>query len=969
MYLNRALRALLLCSILFLGSFLSPLLIIPASSTDMISGETTFYFKNALSLDFEDQTDLGIIPISQEKPTQQNDSFYPPSLLKENTSKTFFKRELNSDDMLYWMTAWTFYLLDELDDNLSDIFGDLFGDLEGFEILFPHPFRIVEIFEYEGNETLEIKSDIVFDLYFSSSQRQRFRPKYRDEVKVGLYSMGLLFPLPKEIKNVTQQIKAGSLLQNGISKQKIILENVNHTLKPGESLLFSIELIQSDKSNLIGSIIKSLIDEEKFLNRWKKRGNYFENMSNFPNLQDLGTLIRDLIPLLEEFNFTIDDIAKFFDTFRSSSLVYDSETHPSSVTMEFILPGEDENTKMYYLHKENKMDTIEPSGGKNQKAGLSNVDIKWEGPVLDERNKIIKDVSADLYIHYINFLNPGKIKVAVTLYDGDNEISSDPVIKVLDRSNIQAQTPTTFTFQDVNYELEYGHSLGIRVSLSNNSKPSFRKVSLLFDSNEKPSSVKVIFKETDNIKFDYVADPIDTLIVPGGSVKYTLNISSKTDDEITVDVLEDKKGDWELTYVQDQLKISAGETISTHIFVNSTNKEKEAYGSTIDLTIIIRGKTGIDRKIVSAGISESAIKYDLNIVNYTKSKYINKGKNGTLYLIIENNNTGAEDDVDSYTITAISNNNWNVKPTDLTPPLKIGERTKPESIFVIVSVPKNTTKKSDNITITVTSNNNDETYATIYVKVKVIGSGILGSIYEFFESASNTLGLDEMFGTYAPIALVSLLMIVILFIIIIFVLLLTRKFVNIICTERIKEIDPNEKASFEITLNNPTKKVLTYEISTDNNPSLTKWEKSLEIGMITVDGHQNKIIHLTVKPTEHVKPNDWTETKVKVNILGKHKSDEITTMTMVKEGKTLLKITDVYTWPKEFKKGDRLITSFKLENKGSISAKNVLAVLYINGKEKNKVEVTIPGGGYADIKIPWIALKGKNKLHIKAIEQ
>ena len=86
-------------------------------------------------------------------------------------------------------------------------------------------------------------------------------------------------------------------------------------------------------------------------------------------------------------------------------------------------------------------------------------------------------------------------------------------------------------------------------------------------------------------------------------------------------------------------------------------------------------------------------------------------------------------------------------------------------------------------------------------------------------------------------------------------------------------------------------------------------------------------------------------------------------MIMIIEGKTLLRITDVSSWPREFKKGDRITTSFKLENKGTISAQNVKVVLFINGKEKNKVEVTIPSGGFADIKIPWIAIKGKNELH------
>ncbi|MCK5261529.1 MAG: hypothetical protein KAJ44_05070, partial [Thermoplasmatales archaeon] len=389
----------------------------------------------------------------------------------------------------------------------------------------------------------------------------------------------------------------------------------------------------------------------------------------------------------------------------------------------------------------------------------------------------------------------------------------------------------------------------------------------------------------------------------------------------------------------------------------------------IDMTFVVSGKTGIDRRTASAEVSEYAIEYDVNIVVSTESKNIKKGKNGTFYFIIENNNTGAVDDVDSYTITATSENNWEIKHTELIKNLEIGDKTDSEEIKVIVSVPKNTSLESDIITFTVASDSNNEAFAAINVTVNVLGPSILESIYEFFESASNALGLDELFGSYAPITLAAILMIIILFIIIILALLLTRKSVNIICTERIKEIDPDDEAAFEITIENPTRKTQTYEIFSNENPSSPKWEKSIETEKITIEARQSKTVFLTVKPTEFAELNDWTETKVKVNILGKQKSEEITIMTMVKDGKTLLKITNVFTWPKEFKKDDRIITSFKLENKGNITARNVNAVLYLNNKEKNKVEVTIPSGGYADIRMPWIAIKGKNKLHIKAIEQ
>ena len=965
MHSNRALRATLISIILVLGSLLPALIIVPTVGADSISGETTFYFKNALNLEFEDGLGLGIVPVTQDEPTKQNDSEYPPSIFSKNTSKLLPRYKLNSDEMLTWITAWALYLMPEFGDNSSGGIDDWF---EGFELLLPHPFRVVEIYEYDGNESVEVGGDVVFDLYFSSHPLQRRRPKFRDEVVIGLYSMDYesLLPLPKLIKNTTNQIKSNLLKE--ICKQQITLENVTHTIDPGETLLFSIEIVPSEKpiSNIITRERTFLKKIGEGIVNWLEQQ---ENNSERPTLQKVGEFIKEVRYLIEGINITEDDIAEFVNLIRSSSFVYDSVAHPSSVTMEFRLPDEGENIKVYYLHDENKMNINEPTGSTSLKQQLSDSHVEWNGSALDERNKIIKKVSVDLYLQYLNILTPGRAQVGVTLFDGSTEIT-DPSLKALDSSSLLAQIPTTFTFENVNHELLYGHGLSMEVFLANGSKPGLlRKVSLLYDSSEKPSSVKVIFGETDNIKFDYVADPEDGLIIPGGSVKYTLNIASEYDDKISVDVLEDKEGDWDVTIIEDQIDISTGGTAEVHIFINSTENKKKAYSDTIDMTFVVSGKTGIDRQTASAEVSEDAIEYDVNIVVSTESKNIKKGNNGTFYFIIENNNTGAVDDVDSYTITASSENNWEIKHTDLIKNLEIENKTGPEEIKVIVSVPKNTSLESDIITFTVTSDSNSETFATINVTVNVLGPSILESIYEFFESASNTLGLDEMFGSYAPIALASILMIIVLFIIIILALLLTRKSVKIICTERIKEIDPDDEATFEIIIQNPTRKTKTYEISSNENSSSPKWEKSIETEKITIDARQSKTVFLAVKPTEFAEPDDWTETKVKVNILGKQKSEEITIMTMVKNGKTLLKITNVFTWPKEFKKGDRIITSFKLENKGNITARNVNAVLYLNNKEKNKVEVTIPIGGYADIRMPWIAIKGKNKLHIKAIEQ
>ncbi len=89
---------------------------------------------------------------------------------------------------------------------------------------------------------------------------------------------------------------------------------------------------------------------------------------------------------------------------------------------------------------------------------------------------------------------------------------------------------------------------------------------------------------------------------------------------------------------------------------------------------------------------------------------------------------------------------------------------------------------------------------------------------------------------------------------------------------------------------------------------------------------------------------------------------------MMKEGKTLLKLENVSHWPTEFNPGERVTTSCSISNNGTISANNLKVFFYLNGKQKNMVEVTIPTGSIADLEIPWIAVKGKNKVRIRLKE-
>jgi len=293
------------------------------------SEKTTFYFKDTFGLEEPAEYDpmFGMLVLASEcPPTKIVDSKYPPSLFKRNTSKILPRYNLNSEELLIW---FTFYLM-------QDEFGDLF---EGFELLFPHPSRIVEAYEYNGNEQVGIKGDVVFDLYFSSEISSKLLNK--DRVKIGLYSVNpeSLLPFPKLIMNKTIIIKPNLL--RGINEQKIKLQNINFTLDPGELLLFQVEIIPSNKT--IINLIKNRIDIGKIFDRWEERANRWEN-SRINGLREIAIFINEIRNLSEGINISKEDIVEIANVVRSISLVYDSVSHPSSVTIPFkLLDDSDRN--------------------------------------------------------------------------------------------------------------------------------------------------------------------------------------------------------------------------------------------------------------------------------------------------------------------------------------------------------------------------------------------------------------------------------------------------------------------------------------------------------------------------------------------------------------------------------------------------------------------------------------------------
>jgi hypothetical protein len=636
------------------------------------------------------------------------------------------------------------------------------------------------------------------------------------------------------------------------------------------------------------------------------------------------------------------------------------------------IPEEEDKTLInYYLTGENKLTLESPVGDKSDRFILKSDAEEW-GNIYFSRNRIIENATAELYIYYPKVVMLRKIKVEATLFDGDKPIST--VQQKMDRTNILEllsrgpDNPTIFNFIDVEgMEIEHDHDL--KLSVSAKSEPfmyPLRNTKLLCNSQTHPSSLILKLSETNNIRI--TNDLEDKDVIPGGSAKFTLFISSKfKEDNVKIDVTPEDQSDlndWTIEH-PNSISISAGGNVQVNVYVNSTNNVSSAYDTDeIELFFNVTGKTGFDSEKVDVDVSDDAVNYYTDI-KIPKDKEIKHGTSGKYKFKIKNKNTGFWDDV--YKIEAFSEHNWKVELENDEIEVKNGNEVE---FNVTVFVPEFSEICYDVLKLNITSKestaHDKEIIWTVRVITIVIGPNVFEHAYNYFESVSEGIGIDEYLGDFAAAFLIILVAFIILLFLIPIIYLLRKKYVEIICLDRIKEIDTDDKGEFEINLRNPTNYKQTYEIQAQEvNSESKRWEVSVDTETIDITPRQTKSIDLSVKPTDYIKKEDWAEVKVIVTPLDKKKKAELSTVTMIKSVKPELKIIGAFSWPNVFKKGDKVTTIFRINNIGKVAADNISVILYVNGEEKNKVEeITIPRRGYAEIEIPWIAVKGKNEVNI-----
>jgi len=633
---------------------------------------------------------------------------------------------------------------------------------------------------------------------------------------------------------------------------------------------------------------------------------------------------------------------------------------------------EDEDIVTYYLTKNQGFVLNEPEGNKPARIKLSTTPIKWEDISL-ERNKVIANATAELYLHYPRLIALRKVIINATLYDETAGVSIASDERQIDRTTLfellrrGPDSPTIFKFEDaIGVQIWNGHNISLRLSVSQSPLFSLRSPRIVCDSTDYPSSVILRLKETDNINIEGAEDK---KIIPAGIAEYTLKISSEYEDTVKIDASVNNTNDpdhWSIEYPE-SVDIEEKNYALVKVYVKSTENSTDAYNDFINLIFTATGKTGFDKKDSTVTVSTDAVDVDFEVKNPGR-KEIKHGEKGTYKIVIRNLNDGFL--VDTYEVTVTSEHGWNLTYPkmiyDLEPYVLNGEEYVLE---VTLHVPKMIDTTSDKLTIKISSKEawlqDSAEVRTITVTTKVINPNILEQIYNFFESVAEDLGLDDVLGEYGAAFLLFIVIFFILIFLVIIIYLITRKFAEIICLERIKDITSDEMATFDITIKNPTKNTMSYEIRVEMESESKSWDISLDQENMVVNPKQSHPVILRVAPTDYVKSDDWIEVKVIAKPSNGKKPAEISTLTTIKDGKPEVKIRGVLHWPRVFKKDDRVETSFKLTNIGNVSANNISVILYVNGKEKNKVEdITIPRGGYAEVEIPWIAVKGKNKVEI-----
>ncbi|HDO19741.1 MAG TPA: hypothetical protein ENG74_03345 [Thermoplasmatales archaeon] len=688
---------------------------------------------------------------------------------------------------------------------------------------------------------------------------------------------------------------------------------------------------------------------------------------------------------------SIGNYSQLGDFLSGFGFLYGTATYPSKLILvgESSATYEEYGTKNFYLHagdrekigderyyimnRSQKLDDIPDT------IGIPSNGVEWVVyPLFDEPIKLGGNATVVLYLNLSLIDTLFGVKINASLYDidgsGKTSLISYNSTRLKPSLLSMGDKPFSIRIENIDHNIERNHSVVLALSLESIISSFIGEPQVLVDSFNYSSYLQLNFEHLDDIHIQLSkGSTAEQKILRSGVATYKFTVSNDggEDTSVSIYVMPDetrsnKTDEWSIEINGDNTTFytttvpKEGNSILT---IRIYPPEDVEYNDRLEFTVTADGgRRGYDDFDGIVIVSPDLREFGVRIVS-PSDKEVKIGRSFNYTFKIQN--TG--NDIDDFVVSANSVHGWVESVTPSTLRLSPGEE---ETVYVTVHVPDGVEPYTeDTLTLTVRSQIKSEDYKSVSVITTAAPLSIADHIEEFFGSIAETVGLDEMLGGYAAWVLFAVFLAVMVLIIGIIVYISTRKYALLICLDRIKEVRPNESTKFSITVKNPTKQVLTYDILLDDKSIPDGWKISMGDKEVRLKPNEEKVIPVSVSATTDVDPEGWVEIKISVIPKEKPRPSRITLMAIAKDAFTKLRIANVFHWPKRFKGGEVVTTKLSVKNEGTVAAKNVTITIEVNGVEKNKVEnVAIPPGGYADIKLPWIAYTGRNDIHISVKE-
>ncbi|MDD3491884.1 MAG: NEW3 domain-containing protein [Candidatus Thermoplasmatota archaeon] len=640
-----------------------------------------------------------------------------------------------------------------------------------------------------------------------------------------------------------------------------------------------------------------------------------------------------------------------------------------------VLPGMAHGA-YFYLHDQPApqhsnallMDMSDPGKLTDSRHDLNQGPARWYTAPLEEEQKLFGDASITLYIeaYFLRTdLLPLQFRVLrVFLLDVspagvETEIGDTPATPMVFLMNDTIKSKT-FNIKNIDHTLSAGHSLGIRVEKTVDPLSFFPfsilspffSTDILFDSTVHKSLVKAPFNVTEG-GIELECYPQQRSVKPGQEAVYEIDVWNRGSAKETVTLTHNAPSNWNVTIEPATLQVPP-------LFLNYTDvtvvpPDDAQPGDFMNCTITAQSQTGTASLWLNTTVA--ALTYGVDV----RGGGNQQGKPGdTVTYDFTVTNTG--DLEDTYTLSVTATSGWNATLDTGEITLQAGQS---QHVTATLTIPSDATNGSTGqLTLTVQSQNSAERDSTSVTTTAVLAAGD-DDRESFWEGSRSTI-LFALFllGAAALLAVAVLLT------------YYAKKYVEVRCEERMKEIAPGYHAHYTVTLTNPLERTeggknrLNYQLAIGGEIPDT-WEVELDKEVVTLDGGESTPVALRVAAPERASLDEWASVDVIVKpVKIRGKTEKINLTTLLREPRIRLQVSQVEHTPQRFKEGDRVTSRITIANVGEATADNATVKLLVNGKERNRIEgLTIPLEGRVEVSMPWVAEPGENRIEIVALQE